>query len=77
MKYLLFTIICLPLISLAQEKNMIINGSISNATSDVEGIHVLNISSLIATITKNDGTFQISAKQNDTLLISSRQYEIQ
>ncbi len=72
---LVFIILSSPL--LAQEKNVVINGSIINTTSDIEGIHVLNISSLVATITKKDGTFQISGKQNDTLLISSIQYEIQ
>lgn len=63
--------------SYAQNNDVIINGEITNNSPDIEGIHILNISSLVATITKRDGTFQISGKVNDTLLISSIQYEIQ
>ncbi|MCK8481256.1 carboxypeptidase-like regulatory domain-containing protein [Psychroserpens algicola] len=44
------------------------------ASSELGSIHVLNISAQKNTITDEQGAFEISAKQNDTILISSIQY---
>ncbi|WP_460217989.1 carboxypeptidase-like regulatory domain-containing protein [Psychroserpens sp. MEBiC05023] len=44
------------------------------ASSDLDGIHVLNISAQKNTITNNKGEFEIAATSNDTILISSIQY---
>ena len=45
------------------------------ATDDVEGIHVLNKTSVKYTVTDTDGSFKILVKVNDTLTISSLKYE--
>ena len=45
------------------------------ANDDVEGIHILNKSSVKYTVTDTDGSFQIPIKANDTLTISSLKYE--
>nr|WP_321231774.1 carboxypeptidase-like regulatory domain-containing protein [uncultured Psychroserpens sp.] len=44
------------------------------ASSELGNIHVLNISAQKNTITNNKGAFEIPAKLNDTILISSIQY---
>ena len=46
------------------------------ANSDLEGIHILNISSKFYTITSATGSFKIRGKLNDTLIFSSVQYEL-
>lgn len=46
------------------------------AKDDVEGIHILNKTALKYTVTDTDGSFEILAKVNDTLTISSLKYEI-
>lgn len=43
--------------------------------ADVENIHVINKTAQVFTITKNNGTFNIAAKLNDTLVFSSIQYQ--
>ncbi len=55
----------------AQEKS--IQGKINN-NADVDGIHILNISSRINTITDENGHFSIKVKVLDTLLFSSIKY---
>lgn len=75
MKQLFLIILCLPLTLFAQDKSVTIDGKITNDATNLEGIHVLNLTSLVATITKKDGTFQISGKVNDTVLISSIEYK--
>ena len=75
-QFLIF-FLCIPIFISAQEKEVLIDGQIKNNSPDIEGIHILNITSLVATITKKDGSFQIRGKVGDTLLVSSIQYEIQ
>lgn len=55
----------------AQEKQL--QGKIINQL-DIEGVHVLNISSRINTITDENGHFAIKVKPLDTLLFSSIKY---
>lgn len=45
------------------------------AKGDVEGVHVLNKSSVKYTVTDTDGSFEILAKPNDTLTISALKYK--
>lgn len=45
-----------------------------DASSELEGIHILNISAEEYTITDYEGAFKISTKINDTILVSSVQY---
>jgi len=63
--------LCTTLIAGAQEK--LLKGKILN-TKNIEGIHVLNRLSRFNTITNFEGAFQIRAKANDTLLVSSIAY---
>ncbi|MBT8244070.1 MAG: hypothetical protein HKP48_10875 [Winogradskyella sp.] len=46
------------------------------ASGDVEGIHILNKSSVKYTVTDTDGSFQILAKAMDTLVFSGLRYEL-
>jgi hypothetical protein len=55
----------------AQEKSL--QGKINNKT-DIEGVHVLNISTRYNTITNENGHFSILVKPSDTLLFSSIKY---
>ena len=55
----------------AQEKQL--QGKITNV-SDIEGIHILNSSSLFNTITDETGHFSIKVKLLDTLVFSSIKY---
>ncbi|NAS29519.1 hypothetical protein GTQ40_00905 [Flavobacteriaceae bacterium R38] len=77
MKQLFLIILCFPLTLFAQDESVILNGKITNEAANLEGIHILNLTSLVATITKKDGTFQINGKVNDTVLISAIQYKTQ
>ncbi|WP_299337290.1 hypothetical protein [uncultured Psychroserpens sp.] len=50
-----------------------LKGEIS-ASSDLDGIHVLNLTAQEFTITNDKGEFEVLARLNDTILISSIQY---
>jgi len=76
-KYLFILVFVLSFVMNVQSQEVLIDGKITNNSPDIEGIHVLNLTSLVATITTKDGTFQIRGKVNDTVLISSIQYKIQ
>jgi hypothetical protein len=52
----------------------VLHGKITNK-KDVEGIHVLNLSSRFNSVTDLYGNFSITVKKNDTLLFSSVQYD--
>ncbi|EDM44149.1 peptidase E, partial [unidentified eubacterium SCB49] len=54
-------------------QNKVLKGQITN-TTDVEGIHVINQSSEESVVTNEKGDFTISAKLNDTILVSSIMY---
>ncbi|WP_299113278.1 carboxypeptidase-like regulatory domain-containing protein [uncultured Winogradskyella sp.] len=45
------------------------------ANGDVEGVHILNKSSVKYTVTNTDGSFEILAKPKDTLTISALKYQ--
>lgn len=55
----------------SQQKEL--QGHITN-TTDVEGIHILNQSSRFSSVTNKEGKFTITAKVNDTILVSSITY---
>ncbi|MFD1063189.1 carboxypeptidase-like regulatory domain-containing protein [Winogradskyella litorisediminis] len=46
------------------------------ANDEVEGVHVLNKSSVKYTVTDTDGSFTIIAKANDTLVFSALKYKL-
>lgn len=51
----------------------LVKGTITNE-NEGEGIHILNMQSRISTITNAFGNFEIPARVNDTLLVSSIQF---
>ena len=57
----------------AQLQNL--SGKIS-ANGDVEGIHILNKTSVKYTVSRPDGTFDIGVKINDTLVFSALKYQL-
>lgn len=60
----------------AQDTNSV-SGKVLNASTDkvLENVHVVNLSQVIGTITKSDGSFTIPAKVNDTLYFTYLGYK--
>ena len=59
----------------AQKERKIIKGTTLNDSLTIENVHVINKTSNKGTVTNSLGVFQISAKENDTILFSSIQYK--
>ena len=76
MKIKIFTTVLFALIfsieAFAQLKDL---SGVVIANGDVEGIHILNKTSVKYTVTDTDGTFTILVKPNDTLTVSSLKYQ--
>ena len=66
---------CLFIISICSAQSADIEGQVFGDT-DVEGIHVINKTSNRFTTTTASGSFNISAKLNDTIVFSSVQYKL-
>lgn len=58
-------------ISNAQEERIVLRGELINEEQSTEDIHIINLSSRRGTLSNGFGLFEIEAKANDTLLISS------
>lgn len=55
----------------AQDANTVSGKVLNEATEKaLESVHIVNLSQVVGTITKKDGTFTIPAKVNDTLYIT-------
>lgn len=70
-----FCVLVLVLFQVTVNAQLQILKGVVIANEDVEGIHILNRTSVKYTVTDSDGAFQILAKTNDTLTISSLKYE--
>ena len=73
MKYFFYLICFLSFFSIkAQNKTKIFNGSVENEITEapMRGVHVINLTQVIGTITNQKGEFEIEASQNDTLYFS-------
>ena len=70
---LLFLFFCIAVICKCFSQREQLQGTITNKI-DVEGIHVMNISSRYNTVTGAHGNFSIAVKEKDTLLFSSVNY---
>lgn len=68
-------LLCNPINSQELRKEKLIEGVITNSLMDLEGMHILNISNHTATISNYTGNFNINAAINDTITISSIQFE--
>jgi hypothetical protein len=69
-KKLLLFILFFPFLISAQ-KDSIIKGRIASEIKDLEGVHIINISTIAATVSDKEGYFYIKAKESDTLLFSA------
>jgi len=74
-KIFLFLSLCVSCNLYCQSNRENIKGNIINDSLSVENIHVINKNSGKATITDKYGEFLIPVKENDTLFISSIQFE--
>lgn len=72
MRLVVFLLFCLS--SFAQNQVKIKGKVVANGA--VEGIHVINKTSLKFSITDSDGSFEVAAKLNDTILFSGIRYEV-
>ncbi len=68
--FLLLVLISMP--ALAQEEPTLINGKVLNDANDkpLENVHVVNLNSVVGTVTDDEGHFEIRAAVNDTLYFS-------
>jgi len=73
---ILMVVFCLFAVQFSKAQYINLSGKISN-DFDVEGIHVLNQTSKLNTVTNTNGEFVIAVKVNDTLLFSSIKYILQ
>ncbi|PQJ23250.1 TonB-dependent receptor [Tenacibaculum sp. SG-28] len=71
--FVTFFVLLLSFFSVAQEtvkdkiKGQIIDG---NSKKPLSAAHILNLNTVIGTITNEDGLFELSSKANDTILVS-------
>jgi len=59
----------------AQEDKTKIKGTILSNTKRLANVHVINLTSKMGTISNQNGEFEMYARRNDTLYVSSIQYE--
>ncbi|MFL1895679.1 carboxypeptidase-like regulatory domain-containing protein [Aquimarina sp. 2-A2] len=72
-KILFFSLFIFTLSVYSQDlKENVVSGKVLNAANDteLENVHIVNLSEVVGTITNPDGEFTISAKVNDTLYFS-------
>ena len=69
---LLFTFFWFSVIAFAQDENQTIQGKVLNDADDapIENVHIVNMNQVKGSISKEDGSFSIPAKVNDTLYFS-------
>ncbi len=60
----------------AQNERTRITGEIKNDSLPIENVHIINMSSNRGSLSNKNGEFQISVKENDTLMFSDVQYLI-
>ena len=66
-------LIALPTFS--QEERIKISGMVKSDSLVIEGVHIINLTSKVGTISKSDGTYHLNVMLNDTILFSDIQYE--
>lgn len=67
--YLLLVFFTVSGILFSQEGNHLIKGTVLNDANDVpiENVHIVNMNQVVGAVSKEDGTFSIPARVNDTL----------
>jgi len=71
----LFLFILLAMNAFSQEKRISIHGKIYSNKNIVPDVHVYNVTKKIGVISNNLGEFRLVVSQNDTLYISSLEFE--
>ena len=72
----IFALLMISQLSIAQETSRrIIHGQAVNDSIKVENVIIFNTSAKLGTVTKLNGTFEIKARENDTLVFSSLQFK--
>lgn len=74
-QFYFFLLLTISFQALAQDGRISVVGEIKNDSLTVENAHVINLNSEIGTISNKFGEFEISVKENDTLLFSNIQFE--
>ncbi len=69
---LLFIFFCVSLAGFSQDEDQTIKGKVLNDADDtpIENVHIVNMNQVVGSISKEDGSFSIPAKVNDTLYFS-------
>jgi hypothetical protein len=68
--FILFAVDCI-----SQEKNVLLNGVIFSDNAPIADVHIYNISKKQGTISNDFGEFQLKVSVNDTLYVSTLEYE--
>lgn len=71
----LFLFVCLFAFSAQAQEPVIISGKVSSNNPDLEKIHIINLNLEKGVVTNAKGEFQIPVRENDSLYISSVQYQ--
>ena len=71
---LMILFLLLPAMLLSQEDRVLLSGLVRNDSLPIENAHIINKTSRKGSISGKNGEFQISAKAQDTLIISEIQY---
>lgn len=74
-KFYLFLIVLSAYNGYAQKKEILLFGKVKSGNEQMGGVNILNLNSRLGTSANDDGEFSIPVKINDTLLISSVQFE--
>jgi hypothetical protein len=74
MKYFLVSIFFLLILPSVAQEAKFIRGKVVNDSLENSAIHIINLSQRLGTITSRDGSFEIIAREEDTLLFSSILY---
>lgn len=74
-KKLLYVFILIPLSIYSQKQATIFKGKTIDSTTAVKDVHIINLNTKAGTFSLENGKFQIKAKVNDTLQLSSIGYQ--
>ena len=72
----LFLLTFLAMNCFSQDKSAVISGKILSYKNTVRNVHIINLTNKLGTVSNDFGEFEIKVTANDTLLVSSIQYEI-
>lgn len=70
LKKLLLFVLLSPIL-LWSQNDSIVKGKIVSDVKDLEGVHIINISTIAGAVSDKEGYFSIKAKANDTIIFSA------